>query len=72
MIGDNIRALMQENGYTQKELATRSGCNVWAISRYVNNVHTPGIKAIQRIAIALGVTVDELRNSDLQERRNTQ
>lgn len=71
MIGDNIRVLMQENGYTQKELAARSGCSVWAISRYARNVHTPGIKATQRIATALGVTVDELRNSDLQERRNT-
>lgn len=72
MIGDNIKILMQKNDYTQKELAIRSGCTPWAISRYVNNVHTPGIKALQRIAIALGVTVDELRNSDLQERRNTQ
>lgn len=71
MIGDNIKVLMQENGYTQKELAIRSKCSVWAISRYVNNVHTPGIKAIQRIAIALGVTVDELHSSDLKERRNT-
>lgn len=69
MIGNNIRVLMQENGYTQNELALRSQCSVWAISRYVNNVHKPGIKARQRIATALGVTVDELCNSDLQRRR---
>lgn len=70
MIGNNIRVLMQENGYTQNELALRSQCNMWAISRYVNNVHTPGIKALQRIAVALGVTVDELCNNNLRERRD--
>ena len=71
MIGDNIKILMEKNNYTQKELAIRSGCTPWAISRYVNNVHTPGIKAMQRIAAALGVTVDELRNSNIREKRDT-
>ena len=69
MIGDNIRTLMQKNGYTQKELAIRSQCSAWAISRYVNNVHIPGIRVMQRLAVALGVTVDELRNNNFQERR---
>ena len=69
MIGDNIRALLLENDYTQKELATRSGCTPWTISRYINNVHVPGIKVMQRLAVALGVTVDELRNNNFQERR---
>lgn len=71
MIGDNIKILMQKNDYTQKELAIRSGCTPWAISRYVNNVHTPGIKVMQRLAVALGVTVDELRNSNIREKRDT-
>ena len=71
MIGDNIKILMEKNNYTQKELAIRSGCTPWAISRYINNVHTPGVRVMQRIATALGVTVDELRNGDLQERRDT-
>lgn len=66
MIGDNIRHLMQENGYTQKELATRSGISTWTISRYVNNMYAPGIKARQRLALALGVSVDELSNKDLR------
>ena len=70
MIGDNIKILLRKNNYTQKELATRSQCSVWAISRYVNNVHTPGIKALQRIATALGVSVDELRNNNLREKRD--
>lgn len=65
MIGDNLRELMQTNGYTQKELAARSECSIWAISRYVNNVHIPGIRTRQRLALALGVSVDELSNKDL-------
>lgn len=68
MIGDNIKILLRKNNYTQKELAIRSGCTPWAISRYVNNVHMPGIRVMQRLAVALGVTVDELRNSDMRKR----
>ena len=71
MIGDNIKILLQKNDYTQKELAIRSGCTPWAISRYINNVHVPGIKVMQRLAVALGVTVDELRNSNIREKRDT-
>ena len=69
MISNNIKVLMKENNYTQKELATRSGCSIWSISRYINNVYTPGIKAMRRIAIALGVTADELKNKNFSERR---
>lgn len=60
MIGDNIKRLMKENGYTQKQLAIRSGCTESAISKYANNEREPSIKALKNLAIALGVTVDEL------------
>ena len=61
MIGDNIKRLMQENNYTQKELALRSGCRQASISSYVNNKQKPGMKTLKNLAIALGVTVDELK-----------
>ena len=60
MIGDNIKQLMKENGYTQKQLAVRSQCTESAISRYVNNEREPSIKILKKLAISLGVTVDEL------------
>lgn len=60
MLGDNIKRLMKENGYTQKQLAMRSQCTESAISRYVNNEREPSIKILKNLAIALGVTVDEL------------
>ena len=66
MIGDNIKRLMKKNYYTQKELAIRSKCTEAAISRYVNNERTPNAWTLIHLALALGVTVDEL----LIERRN--
>ena len=60
MIGDNIKRFMKENGYTQKELAMRSGCTESAISRYAKNQREPRISVLKNLAIALGVTVDEL------------
>ena len=60
MIGDNIKRLMKENGYTQKQLAIRSQCTECAISRYVNNEREPSIKILKNLAVSLGVTVDEL------------
>lgn len=61
MIGENIKRLMKENGYTQMELALRSGCKQGSISSYVNNKQMPGMKILKNLAIALGVTVDELK-----------
>ena len=60
MIGDNIKRLMKENGYTQKKLAIRSQCTECAISRYVNNEREPSVKILKNLAISLGCTVDEL------------
>lgn len=60
MIGNKIKHLMKKNGYTQKQLAMRSECTECAISRYVNNKREPSIKILKNLAIALGVTVDEL------------
>ena len=60
MIGDNIKRLMKENGYTQRQLAMRSACTESAISRYIRNEREPNIRILKNLAIALGVTVDEL------------
>lgn len=62
MIGDTIRRLMYENDYSQKELALRSGCGQSSISLYINNKQRPGITILKRLAVALGVTVEELVN----------
>ena len=62
MIGDNIKKLMRMNGYTQKELAMRSGCTETTISKYITGYRTPSIKSLENLAIALGVSIDNLIN----------
>lgn len=62
MIAYNIKRLMKENGYNQKELAIRSQCTECAISRYVNGKRIPNLKTLKNIAISLGCTVDKLLN----------
>lgn len=63
-LGYNIRRLMKKNGYTQKELAMRAGCAESAISKYTNNKRDPSIRLMKRLAIALGVTLDELTKGE--------
>lgn len=60
MLGETIKRLMKENGYTQRQLAMRSGCTDFSISKYIHNERTPTIRICKNLAIALGVTVDEL------------
>lgn len=57
---NNIKSLMKSNGYTQKQLALRSGCTEASISKYVRGERTPTLKIAKRLAIALGVTIDDL------------
>ena len=60
MIGDNIKRLMKANGYTQGELARRAGITEAALSRYVAGSREPHAKALENLAIALGVSVEDL------------
>ena len=60
MLGDNIKRLLKKNGYSQRQLAIRSQCTPPQISWYVNNKHEPSITVLKRIAVALGVSLDEL------------
>jgi transcriptional regulator with XRE-family HTH domain len=59
---------MKLNGYTQKELAMRAGCTEAAMSRYINDLRTPNVEMLINIAIALGVTADELLNLNMEEK----
>ena len=65
MIDDNIKRLLHENNYTQKELALLAGCTQASISSYINNKQRPGMKTLKNLAVALGVTVDELKKGGM-------
>lgn len=63
MIGDRIKAARAARGWTQKELAQRSGINFGYIRMLETNQRpNPTGDTLQRLADALGITVDELRN----------
>lgn len=59
-IGDRIKKLLDESGYTQAELAGMVGVTVSAMSRYINNEREPKGEIIANLATALNTTSDYL------------
>lgn len=57
---ENIEAVRTQIGWSQDDLAERSGVSLRTISNYVNGATKPGIEEVARIAVALGVSIDEL------------
>jgi len=60
MIGDNIKKLRLENGFTQAQLAQELSVSTQAVSKWENNLSTPDIYLLTPLARCLGVTVDFL------------
>lgn len=58
--GDNLKALLQERGMTQKELARKTGLTEASVSRYVNETRNPKIISAIRIAQALNLPLNKL------------
>lgn len=59
-IGRRIKELRTERGWSQNELAKRSGANAKLISRYEHGHVNPTIEIVRRLSIAFGVSVDAL------------
>ena len=57
---EKLKSIMQQQGLTQKELATRSGITEASMSKYLNGERTPRIDVIINLSRALEVTTDEL------------
>ena len=64
VISINIADILRAKGMTQKELADASGINEAAISHYVKGDRIPRGLNLARIADALGVSLDELRQEN--------
>ena len=60
-ISANVRRLREERGWSQEELAQRSGMSYVQINRLENRHHTPGADRLYNLADALGVPADSLR-----------
>ena len=62
IFGDNLAEIMEEQGYTQKDLADAVGLSEATISNYVNKRRMPTIKAIINIAYELDLDFDDFIN----------
>jgi transcriptional regulator with XRE-family HTH domain len=67
-LGERIKALRTERGWSQDELADKVGSDARGISRYENNKITPSLEALVRIAQALDVSLDHLAVEDIPRR----
>src|SRR3954452_24820844 len=57
---DVIRRLRQEAGLSQAGLAAAAGVHQRQINRYENGEQQPALNVAHRLAVALGVTLDDL------------
>jgi transcriptional regulator with XRE-family HTH domain len=67
-LGDRVRFLRKEAGWSQGELATKVGTDARQISRYENSRITPSLDVAMRIAETLEVSLDHLVFDDVPRR----
>jgi len=66
-IGEKIRAVRQQKGFTLKELSEKSGISTSMISKIETAQTLPPISTYANIASGLGISFGELFQLDLQE-----
>ena len=67
-LGDSIKQVRKEAGWSQAELGERIGTDPGRISRYESGRITPSADALVRIAEALDVSLDYLLVDDIPRR----
>lgn len=60
LLGQRIRELRVEKGWSQEELGERCGLDRTYVSGVERGVRNPTLSVIERIAVGLGVTIVEL------------
>lgn len=59
-IGKKIKYLREKNNFTQEKLAEKCGLSLDYIGKIEVCINKPGLKAIMKIADALGVHIKEI------------
>lgn len=67
-LGNKIKQLRQEKGWSQDELAFHAGIDGRQISRYENDRVTPSVDVVVKLARAFNVSVDHLLIDDAPKR----
>lgn len=62
IFGDNLRDILIEQGYTQRDLAEAIGVTESTISRYVRKERIPTIKNLINMSMELGIDLEEFAN----------
>lgn len=59
-VGDQIKKARKNAGLTQKQLSEKTGIPAITIQQYERGVRAPKVDSLQKISIALGVSLDDL------------
>jgi transcriptional regulator with XRE-family HTH domain len=59
-LGDRIRTIMEERGFSQTQVATRSGIDRSDINRIVKGHRRPRLAELPLLSAVLGVSVEDL------------
>lgn len=59
IFGDNLRDILIEQGYTQKDLAESIGVTEATISRYINKERMPTVTNLINMSMELGIDLEE-------------
>lgn len=71
MLGDNLKRIRKEHGFTQEELAVRLHVVRQTVSKWEKNLSVPDAELLQRLSEVLDVPVAELLGGE-SERERTQ
>ncbi len=71
VVGDHIRALRQQRGWTQADLATAAGLSTNYVARLERGELGASLFVASRIAEALDTTLDRLASSRPAQQRTT-
>ena len=63
--GDLIKKLRKENGFTQQQLAEKSGISEISIRKYENHERTPKLETIKKLSNALNVPLSTFVSEDV-------
>ena len=62
IFGDNLASILEEQRISQKELSRLTGLSESTISRYINKLQMPNVRAIINISYALNWSFEDMLN----------
>ena len=71
MLGDNIKVLRKNKGFTQEELALRLNVVRQTVSKWEKGLSVPDAEMLQKIADILEVDMSQLLGAEIEVEKNT-